>query len=102
MSVSSRVARVTVEYPDGTVHEFKALTANVEGLSKCDNTRTILSYSFETEQISISTNEKDHWHTVQAKRSLDEWKCDYCGSINKRKETHCLKCGASRGFLYTN
>ena len=34
------------------------------------------------------------------KRTAPEWRCDYCGQVNKRENTFCDHCGGRRSFLY--
>lgn len=43
---------------------------------------------------------RDVAREVASMRTAEEWKCTYCGSVNKRAHTHCGYCGATRSFLY--
>lgn len=37
---------------------------------------------------------------VDTAHTSEEWKCDWCGQVNKRKDTCCQHCGGRRSFLY--
>lgn len=37
---------------------------------------------------------------AEAMHTAIEWRCDYCGQINERKDKHCTICGGRRNFLY--
>ncbi len=37
---------------------------------------------------------------IKERISASEWKCDYCGRVNKKHDETCKSCGAVRSFIY--
>lgn len=102
---------VTLELPNGEVHKFKAITANVHMDRPVIDCATYsnpfesflgvprIKFEFEANGEVITT-QKEIKNRVEQYKKQEEWMCEYCGTPNEKKNKSCEKCGAPRSFIY--
>jgi rubrerythrin len=89
---------VTLEFGDGRVHKFKALTACLTTNYPYNN---VVERRFEFMTIDeVVTTQSEIKSTVEKAKQSNEWACGYCGTPNEKKIKSCHKCGAPRSFVY--
>ena len=90
-------SHVIVELPNGAVYELDASATNIE-LRNEPFGGTSVSMSFEGSNLEFATRET-FLNDIKNRRSMAEYRCDYCQSPYPPSNTHCSRCGAPRSFL---
>lgn len=110
-AILGRDARVYFETPDGVVFDMTGKVVNMT----IEQTNNLLSLT-HGEYVDVRdygakmtftvvgsgewTNSLLKAEEVRHKSTAAEWKCDFCASVNQRRDEKCKSCGASRSFLY--
>ena len=91
--------KVYIEDQQGRVMEVPAIAASVSmNMEYGDFIRTRIELDAIGDVTWTST---DNWRgSIREKSIAPEWKCDYCGRPNQRKDEICKSCGAVRSFIY--
>ncbi len=101
--------RAILIHPNGRIFDITGIVTYIGG----QDTYTI--HNTDEQGVPIPTKQLElqisnavledlsptEWYErLRAIRTASEWKCDYCGRPNPRKQQVCLACGGSRSFLY--
>ncbi len=92
--------KVYLETPQGAMIEVPAISYSLSYRSPWGDGPTEVEMSFKA-LGDVTWLDQAAWEkTVEERHSAKEWKCDYCGRPNDRKDETCKSCGAVRSFVY--
>lgn len=111
-SLPGKQLAIKLEAEDGTAYAGNAIAAHVEINSIDPFYRTyaddrlrqappsLLGWTMEligSGELSVTGEIFDRYRRVF---TAIEWRCEWCGSINRRERMKCSQCSATRTFLY--
>lgn len=94
---------VTIEQPDGQVFRGKCSAVSLKvfpGFLRVGEDEPHWNLELHGRGDLFWTTANEFTHRVTTSRSMAEWRCDFCGSVNLREHRSCQKCNAARSFLY--
>lgn len=108
---SAGKTKVYIETPDGMLKEITGYMVRAEIREEVDwddvtsLSDTVPVYLKGPVEIEMSLEFRGCQMTYSpmdlfAKRTAQEWKCDYCGRPNQRRDETCKSCGAVRSFIW--
>jgi len=100
---------VTIEMPNGEAAHGKAssFSTTIRPIELTVFGDSVRQFTHGNQSVDISfTVDSLRWqpmeNLINSSKNSIEWKCDYCGTPNEKKNKTCNKCGAPRSFIYND
>lgn len=98
MALKKEKIKVIIERENGIVYDLTGRIRSFSLTTDAYGSPPLISMDIYGDFASMSAD--DYAEKVKTARSSKEWKCDFCGRPNQRKDETCKSCGSVRSFIY--